>query len=75
MSRISGIIAFQQTVTYQWKYQQKMERHFSVETKLPIESQRSTGVSTEIVIAVQQIRTENENFWGWKVSVGQKNEK
>lgn len=40
-----------QTVRYQWNYQEKMKRYFSGETKFSIESQRSIGVSTEIVIA------------------------
>ena len=38
-----------QTDRSQWNYQEKMERHYSIETKFPIESKRSICVSTEIL--------------------------
>ena len=48
-----------------WNDQDKMERHCSIETTVSIASKRSVCVSTEILIAAQQGRTENENFWNW----------
>ena len=49
-----------QLVRNQWNYQQKMERHFSVETKFP----------TEIFTTSYQSRAGNENFWKWNGSFG-----
>ena len=48
-----------------WNYQGKMERHCSFETTFSIASKRSICISTEILIAAQQGRTENESFWKW----------
>ena len=49
----------------QWNHQEKMERHCSIETAFSIASKRSICVSAEILIAAQQSRTGNENFWKW----------
>ena len=48
-----------------WNDQDKMGRHCSIETTSSIASKPSICVSTEILVAVQQGRTENENFWKW----------